>query len=471
MARIVITGAGVAGMVGAMVLAHDGHDVTVVERDGAEPPPPAQAWEDWERRGVNQFRLLHFFVPRFRQEVERELPQVVKRMEEAGALRVNPMAGVPLEFSGSPEPGDDDFTALTGRRPVVEAALAAAAADTPGITVRRGVAVQGLLTGPSPSAGIPHVTGVRSDSGEEFSADLVVDATGRRSPLPGWLEAIGARPPAEELEDAGFVYYGRHFRSADGSTPPILGALLQSYGTVSTLTLPADNGTWGIGVIASAEDKAMRPLRDVEVWSSVVKSLPLAAHWLDGEPLEDHVTVMAKIEDRHRCFVVDGTPVATGLAPIADSWACTNPSLGRGASLGVLHALALRDTVRDTGIDDPSAFAAAWHDATTSRLEPWYRATLDFDRHRLGEIRAQIAGEQYRPEGEYWDIVQGLQFAATQDADCLRALLRIFSLTSPADEVVSDPVVFDKILTIGAGWRDAPVLGPSRAELLSIVAA
>ena len=82
------------------------------------------------------------------------------------------------------------------------------------------------------------------------------------------------------------MYYGRHFRSADGTTPPIMGPLLQGYGSISVLTLPADNGTWGIGVIASAADKAMRGLRDTERWTALVASLPLAAHWLDGEPLE-----------------------------------------------------------------------------------------------------------------------------------------------------------------------------------------
>ena len=45
------------------------------------------------------------------------------------------------------------------------------------------------------------------------------------------------------------MYYGRHFRSTDGSVPFMMGPPLQEYGTFSTLTLPADNGTWGIGVV------------------------------------------------------------------------------------------------------------------------------------------------------------------------------------------------------------------------------
>ena len=39
------------------------------------------------------------------------------------------------------------------------------------------------------------------------------------------------------------------------------------------------------------------------------------------------------------------------------------------------------------------------------------------------------------------------------------------------DEVFADPALFDKVLTLGAGWRDAPSLGPDRAEIVSIVTA
>ena len=56
---------------------------------------------------------------------------------------------------------------------------------------------------------------------------------------------------------------------------------------------------------------------------------------------------MAKIEDRVRSLVVDGRPVATGVLTVGDAWACTNPSVGRGVSIGMLHAVALRDTLHD----------------------------------------------------------------------------------------------------------------------------
>ena len=100
---------------------------------------------------------------------------------------------------------------MTGRRPVLEAATAAAAQDQPGVTVRRGVRVAGLLSGPSAVPGVPHVTGVRTDAGEELRADLVIDAMGRRTRAADWIAALGGRPPQVEAEDKGFVYYTRYF--------------------------------------------------------------------------------------------------------------------------------------------------------------------------------------------------------------------------------------------------------------------
>jgi 2-polyprenyl-6-methoxyphenol hydroxylase-like FAD-dependent oxidoreductase len=471
MASMVVIGGGMAGLLSAMLLADDGHEVIVLERDPEPVPTPAEAWDSWGRRGVNQFRLLHFLHPRFRLEAERELPRVIAALEEAGALRLNIITGAPTELTGGPRPGDEDFTLVTARRPVTESVVATCAQATAGVTVRRGVAVAGVVTENDAASGIPHVTGVRTDEGEVIAADLVVDASGRRSPLPDWLEAAGGRRPVEELEDSGFIYYGRHFRSADGSLPPIMGPLLQNYGSISILTLPADNGTWGMAVIASAADKAMRAVRQVDPWTALVKSLPLAAHWLEGEPIDDAVAMMAKIEDRHRCYVSGGEPVVTGVVAVADSWACTNPSLGRGITMAMMHALALRDLLRHTEPDDAVGLAVGWDEATAQSVEPWYRATLAFDRHRLADIDAEIRGQSYRTDDPAWEMAQSLQFAAGRDPDCLRAFLRVVGMLQTPTDAVSQPGLFDKVVDLGGRWRQEPTFGPTRDELVSIVSA
>src|SRR6266566_10023838 len=90
MARIVIIGAGVVGLGAAMLLAGDGHHVIVLERDPAPPPAePAEAWKQWQRPGVNQFRLPHAFLAGFRSVLDAELPEVSKALQTAGALRLN----------------------------------------------------------------------------------------------------------------------------------------------------------------------------------------------------------------------------------------------------------------------------------------------------------------------------------------------------------------------------------------------
>jgi len=440
----------------------------VLERDPNSPPEPVEAWERWQRPGLNQFRLPHFFLAGFRSVVDAELPEVSGALRAAGALRLNVIGDAPREMTGGWRDGDDCYELLTGRRPVVEAVIATQAAATRGVEVRRGTAVTGMVSGASALPGVPHVTGVRTKDGESIPADLVVDMSGRRSALPGWLSEIGARDPAEELEDSGFVYYGRHFRSVDGSVPPAIGPNVMDWGTITSLTLPADNGTWAIALVTSSKDTALRPLRETGRWEAVVRGLPLVAHWLDGTPIEDGVQVMARLEDRYRGFVADGRPVATGVVAVADSWACSNPANGRGASIGMLHAVTLRDQLREVGLDDPAAFAEAFHTATARTVEPWYRATLATDRYRLAEIESGVRGGTYDPQDSQYQLGKALGAAAGQDPDCLRAYLDIWLVLRTPGEVFARPGLRDKILQLGSGWRDVEPLGPSREQLLAL---
>jgi 2-polyprenyl-6-methoxyphenol hydroxylase-like FAD-dependent oxidoreductase len=470
MPGIVIIGAGVVGLGTALLLAKDGHQVTVLERDPQSPPELAsEAWYTWERHGVNQFRLPHFFLARYRRIIDEELPEVALAIEAAGGLRYNPLLALPEAVRGPARPDDTNVEVLTGRRPLVESALAVAAATHPRVTVRRGVATAGLLTRRGATSAIPHICGVRTATGEEFCADLVIDASGRRSPLPRWLTDAGGRPPWQVSEDSGFVYYSRHFRASGGTLPVALGPPLMALGTISSVTLPADNGTWCVVIVAAAHDRALHGLRDVARWDRTVRALPLVAHWLDGEAVDDQVRVIAKIEDRHRDFVVDGQPVATGVVAIGDAWACTNPSRGRGASIGMLHGLALRQTLRDVGLDDPTGFVLAFGQATATEVEPWFEWSRFESRHRLAEIDAGIRGEIYEPHDRRWEMEQALAAAARVDPDCLRLLARRSALLIEAEErSLSADGVGERVMSLGADWRDRPIPAPDRHTLVEL---
>lgn len=471
MAQVVVVGGGVVGLSAAVLIAGDGHEVTVLERDPDGPPVDAEtAWEGWTRKGVNQFRQLHYFLPRFRALLDAELPSVVHELDALGALRFNVIANVPDTVTGGWRDTDDAFTALTARRPVAESAIARVADRTPNVDIRRGVAMAELLGGRSAGAGVPHVVGVRTSTGEELRGDLVIDAGGRRSRVTALLEALGARPALEDRDDSGFVYYGRYFRSDDGTTPPVFAPLLSHYGTVSILTLPADNGTWGVGIVTSARDAALRALKDPDVWTRTVRSFPLVAHWTDGTPLDDHPSVMAKIEDYRRDFVVDGVPIATGIVAVGDAWAGTNPSVGRGASIGLLHAVTLRDLLRDGSLEDPVEFARRWHDVTTTTVEPWFASTLFFDRHRLAEIDAAIDGDLYEPDDRGWEFIRALQAGGGRDPEVFRAFVSVASMLRTPEEIAAEPGMPDRAFASGGDWREQPIVGPDRDTLLAAIA-
>jgi 2-polyprenyl-6-methoxyphenol hydroxylase-like FAD-dependent oxidoreductase len=449
-----------------MMLARDGHDVTVLERDPEPPPPPDQAWDMWDRRGVNQFRMLHYLLPRFRTVANAELPELNAALVDAGALSWNLLDDLPTELTGGPQEGDDRFVSVTARRPVVESVVAGLAAKTDGVTIRRGTTVEGLVT-TNGADGIPHVSGVRLAGGEELAADLVVDAGGRRSAAPEWLRAVGSPGPTEMIEDCGFIYYGRHYRSDDGSFPALISGLLTPYGSVSILTLPADNGTWGLGLITSARDRALHNLSRNEVWERTVKSFPLVAHWIDAEPITD-VQIMAKIEDRQRTFVIDGKPVVTGLVPLGDAWACTNPSLGRGISIGMMHCAALRDLLRDGPTDDGRAQALQWAALTDETVEPFVADTLAFDRHRLAEIEAVIEGRPYETDDVGWALGGALANSALHDPELLRGFLDVAGVNERGVDVLSKPGLAERAITLA---DPTPPPGPDRAELLAIAKA
>ena len=434
--------------------------MTVLERDPAAPPPPETAWDDWERRGVNQFRLPHFLLPSFRESVESELPTIAEGMDKAGAHRFNPI----VNFSGGMM-NDPELDVLTARRPVLESVVAHAAAETPGLTIRRGVPIAGLVAAPERND-VTHVKGVLTEEGEKVPADLVVDCMGRRTPLRRWLEDIGCPPVEEEVEDSGFVYFGCHVRSADGS-PFAPGPSMAWFGSVGLLVLPADHGTAGIGLIATSGDVALRALRREGPWEAAMRLVPGGPQILDAERISPLVS-MAKLEDRRCRPAVDGRPVASGLVVVGDSFASTNPTLGRGVSLGLLHSLALRDVVRDKGDEHPRVLAETFDQVSESRFTPWYRSTVWNDRHRLEIVKAAAAGRPVRnpdPTYEQWCHLNSLP---ARDPSVVEPLFRgQLLLRRRPEEIVADPAMQEALARNPI--EPQPPSGPTREELLDAV--
>ncbi|MGH9283059.1 MAG: NAD(P)/FAD-dependent oxidoreductase, partial [Acidimicrobiales bacterium] len=399
-------------------------------------------------------------------------PEVLTDLLSAGAAEIDFTRHPPPELHPlAPEPGDEDLVALACRRTTFEWVLRRRALATPGISIVPG-AVEGLVAEQGPS-GVPQVVGVGLAGGTAVRADLVVDAAGRRSPLPRWLAAAGAGPVPDTEEGTGIIYSSRFYRAGpseeDPSTQPLV---VGDLGYVKYAVFPGDNRTLSITFGVHADDAEMRRLLQPGPFGALASAFPATRRWAespDCQPISG-VEVMGDLVNRRRRLVVGGRPLATGIFAVGDSSVCTNPLYGRGCALALVHAELLGDTLaaQGNGLDLDGA-ALAFAEVTRAEIEPWYGAALAQDR----SDRASDGGEEEDldgPVGVGSLMRHGLVPAARTDPLVYRAFIRTWNLLDRPDAMMRDPQV---VMRVMAAWQrraerpTVPRPGPDRSELLA----
>ena len=90
MSSIIVCGGGIVGLSAAMMLAADGHVVTVLEADpDPVPASPAQAWQSWRRKGGAQFRQRSRILPELRIILRLALVDGLDRLNRRHLLRIH----------------------------------------------------------------------------------------------------------------------------------------------------------------------------------------------------------------------------------------------------------------------------------------------------------------------------------------------------------------------------------------------
>lgn len=470
MAKVVVIGGGVAGLGSALALSRDGHDVTVLERDAAElPPTPDEAFDHWVRRGAPQARHSHAFLARLRNLLRDRAPDVLGALMDAGASDLPMTANPPPEMVGfEPEPGDEDLVAIACRRITFEWVLRRMIEADGAVRFQPAANVTGLRG--EVHDGIALVTGVTTGS-IPIVADAVVDAAGRRSSLPAWLEGIGGRRPRDEDVDCGIVYYSRFYRLRDGVEPPAMdGPIGSDLGYLKYALFIGDNRTFSVTYGVSPHDEQLRPaLLRPDPFDAAARQLPATAAWVDperSEPVGD-VAVMAALKNRRRSFVVDGEPVALGVYAVGDSSVHTNPLYGRGCSLAFAHAFAFAGVLAEHGLDH-DALTAAFEEETRSLLDPWYAASVAQDEaaRDMWDLGDGIPSDENPMRSLLRD---GLFPAARRDPMVWRAFIRAFNLLDEPDAVMQNPELARRVLEVWQDRANRPPLapdGPSRSEMI-----
>jgi 2-polyprenyl-6-methoxyphenol hydroxylase-like FAD-dependent oxidoreductase len=470
MARIVVIGAGVGGLGAALGLADRGHDVLVVERD---PPPPTTrgdaAFEEWDRPHVPQFRQAHAFSARSRNLLATYAPAVLDRLRDDGIEEVNF-----FKLLAPPElhrPEDDEFTGLLSRRPAFELALRLTAAAHPRLEIRCPEVVTGLLH--SDAAPGARIVGVRLGDGREESADVVIDAGGRRSPTIGWLRELGIEL-GEEVQDTGVTYHTRYYRQTETSTllPLMLLALRAQLDSVMVLGFIGDHRTYGLTIAAPPWDEELRVLRHNWAFDAVIAAVPNAAPWGEpdnGSPLHD-VATMAAHQNVLRHWVRDGEPAVLGMLPVGDSLCTTNPAYGWGASMALTYAFAAVEAITAGG--DQRAIALRYHDVVGDEADGVYRESAAMDRTRGYRWRGEPVPDDEVVETERQALIaEGVIRGSLRDPVLGRAFLRRINLLDPPRAILDDPEVEQRAREMREFYASRPPRdpGPSRPELLAAI--
>ncbi|MFD3406586.1 FAD-dependent oxidoreductase [Kribbella sp. NPDC058693] len=218
----IVIGAGIGGLLAARVLSDRYRFVTVLDRDEL-PAGPAV------RRGVPQGRQVHGLLAKGMEIMTELFPGLSDELEAAGVPSADLQAEMHWHIDGRLlRPGRSGLIGFGVSRALLEYVLRQRVGALGGVAVFGRCAVMGPLTTDDRS----RVTGVTAQAdGVEFTleADLVVDAGGRGTRSPVWLERLAYQPAEEEVLKVDLTYVSCEYERSPGDLDGRLGSAYGAY--------------------------------------------------------------------------------------------------------------------------------------------------------------------------------------------------------------------------------------------------
>jgi 2-polyprenyl-6-methoxyphenol hydroxylase-like FAD-dependent oxidoreductase len=410
----VVIGASIAGLCAARVLADFYDRVTLFERDELPSTPV-------NRAAVPQGRHLHLLMARGAAELGALFPGLLDDMVAAGVpmLQNRPDCiyfGAAGHVLGTDHTLRDEFTAYVPSRPQLEWQIRRRVAELANVDIQQRSVAQ-----PRFDFDARRVTGVLLDStgsGEpEFvAADLVVDAAGRGSRLPVWLEQWEYQRPREDVVDVGIGYASHQFRIADGLIAErviVAGASREQ--PLGLGMLGYEDGTWVLTTFGVAKIGPPQSFSEMLVLAEKVLPARFAAALKQAEPIGEVAFHRFPASRWRRYDKLDRFPA--GMVPFGDAVASFDPTFGQGMTMTSLQAGHLRQALET---DD---LAREFNRATAKTTHPvWVM-------NAIGDLSFHHAAGPmpwwYRPVGNLFDQFLG---AAETDPVLAEWFLRRFSL-------------------------------------------
>ncbi|MCV7422011.1 oxidoreductase [Mycobacterium yunnanensis] len=411
----IVVGSSLAGLCAARVLSDFYDRVTLYERDEL-PDGPA------DRTAVPQGKHVHLLMARGAAEFERLFPGLLDDMVAAGVPKLENRPdcihfGAAGHVLGTNTTLKREFTAYVPSRPHLEWQIRQRAVAIPNVELVPGRVAELLYDVES-----ERVTGVLLDVGDESTpvpADLVVDATGRGTRLPVWLEQWGFGRPTEDTVDVGIDYATQRVRiPVDALQEKVVVAGATHDQPVGLGMLLYEDGLWSATTYGTG--KVPPPQNFTEICDAADALLPphLSAALRAGEPVGDMAFHKYPASRWRRYDLMERFPA--GVIPFGDAVVSFNPTYGQGMTMTSIQAGNLQTVLKSGDPDLAGALSRATKKTT------WPVWTMN----AIGDVALHNATAEDAP---WWYLTVGNLFeqflgAAETDPDLAEWFLRRFSL-------------------------------------------